>query len=202
MSDLLRRRWSRLASVVAVWLVGAIAVIPASAMAQRAVTGGTVREGTLSFDGHATLGDFTGTTTTVSGGLSGGELPAVRGWVEAPVKSLDTKNGKRDRDLNKSMESDQYPTLRFELNGTVPETEQGDSVPLSLRGTLSIHGVSREIHVPASIVFNSHSLHLRSDFPLNLKDYQIGGLTKMLGILKMYPDIQVHVDLVFELQEP
>ena len=40
---------------------------------------------------------------------------------------------------------------------------------------------------------------LRTDFPLNLKDYHIGGLSKLLGMLKMYEDIEVHADLVFGL---
>jgi hypothetical protein len=40
---------------------------------------------------------------------------------------------------------------------------------------------------------------VRTDFPLNLKDYKIGGLTKMLGMLRMYEDIKVHVDLTFHL---
>jgi hypothetical protein len=35
------------------------------------------------------------------------------------------------------------------------------------------------------------------DRPLNLKSYNIGGLTKMLGVLKMHEDILVHVDLTF-----
>jgi hypothetical protein len=34
---------------------------------------GVVKAGTLSFDGHATVGDFVGTTTTVSGEMTGGD---------------------------------------------------------------------------------------------------------------------------------
>ena len=46
-----------------------------------------VATGTLSFDGHATVGDFTGTTTEVTGEMSGASgLADVRGWVEAPVR--------------------------------------------------------------------------------------------------------------------
>jgi hypothetical protein len=40
---------------------------------------------------------------------------------------------------------------------------------------------------------------VRSDFPLNLKDYRIGGLSKLLGMLKMSEHIEVHVDLLFGL---
>ena len=59
-----------------------------------------LRSGTLSFTGHSTVGDFVGTTTTVSGGVTGNaELANARGWVEAPITTLSTGNGLRDRDL-------------------------------------------------------------------------------------------------------
>ena len=38
---------------------------------------------------------------------------------------------------------------------------------------------------------------VRSNFPLSLKEYRVGGLSKMLGVLKMYDNIEVHVDVVF-----
>ncbi|MGH7701901.1 MAG: YceI family protein [Gemmatimonadales bacterium] len=201
MSGLLRRQSSRFART-AVGLVWAIVAMPVTAVAQRVVADGTIREGALSFDGHASLGDFTGTTTTVGGELSGGELEAVRGWVEAPVQTLTTDNARRDRDLNKSMESDKYPSLRFDLDGVTPGTDWGDSVEVSLDGRFLIHGVTREVTLPATVTFGPDGVHLRSDFPLNLKDYQIGGLTKLLGVLKMYPDIRVHVSLVFDFWTP
>jgi hypothetical protein len=75
--------------------------------------------GKLSFDGHATVGDFTGTTTTVTGEVTGGESLA------------------------------------------------GDA------------------------------LRPRSSFPLDFGDYEIGGLTKMPGMLRMREGIEVHVDPTF-----
>jgi polyisoprenoid-binding protein YceI len=172
-------------------------VSPLAAM-QTPVPGGVVREGTLSFDGRATLGDFVGTTSTVTGQLEGAEsLAGVHGWVEAPVKTLVTGNGKRDRDLNKSMESEQYPVLRFELASLEPGTGQQDSLPVTLHGRLIIHGVTREVQLPGVITLAADHGRIRSSFPLNLKDYRIGGLTKMLGMLKMHEDIVVHVDVDF-----
>lgn len=159
---------------------------------------GVVRSGTLSFDARATVGDFTGTTSTVSGVMTGGPLSQARGSVEAPVQSLKTGNGKRDKDLNKSMESDKYPTIRFDLDGTDIHAESADSASVTLRGRFTIHGVVREVQLPARVYFHGQSLRVMSDFPMNLKDYKIGGLSKMLGILKMHSDIVVHVDLLFE----
>jgi polyisoprenoid-binding protein YceI len=162
------------------------------------IPSGQVRSGTLSFDGHGTPGPFVGTTTTVSGEMTGADsLGDVRGWVEAPVKTLKTGNDRRDRDLNKSMETDKYPTMRFDLNGVTTGAVAGDSVMGTLKGKLTIHGVTRDVTLPAVIHVGQGDVRVRSDFPLNLTDYEIGGLTKMLGMLKMDELIKVHVNLDF-----
>ncbi len=175
-----------------------LSLVAGPAAAQLAVPAGTVREGTLSFDGRATAGDFTGTTTTVTGEMTGGAgLSEVRGWVEAPVNTLKTGNNRRDRDLNKSMESEKYPTIRFELTGVTAAEPQSDSMAVTLQGQFIIHGVTREASLPATVAFGTDGIRVRGTAPLNLKDYEIGGLTKMLGMLKMHEEIVVHVDLVF-----
>src|SRR2546425_13133159 len=154
--------------------------------------------GTLSFDGHSTLGDFVGTTDSVRGEMTGGpELAAVRGWVEGVVAALRTGNGKRDTDLRKSMEVDTFPTMRFDLADVVPGATPGDSSTVTLRGRLSIHGVTRDVDIAARVWVAPDTIRVRGDFPLNLKDYRIGGLSKMLGILKMHENIEVHLDLGF-----
>lgn len=182
----------------ALLLGAAFLPLAGTASAQRAIPGGTVREGTLSFDGRATVGEFSGTTTTVNGEMSGGDsLAQVRGWVEAPVLTLKTGNNRRDRDLNKSMESEKYPTIRFELTGVEARTASGDSVPVALLGRFTIHGVTRDATVPAQLAFLPDGVRVRGETPLNLKDYGIGGLTKMMGMLQMHEEILVHVDLVF-----
>lgn len=159
---------------------------------------GRIDAGTLSFDGHATAGNFVGATSTVSGEMTGADsVSGVRGWVEAPVKTLKTGNDRRDRDLNKSMESDKYPTMRFELTGVSTPGSAADSITASLQGKLTIHGVTRDVTLPAVIRDGQGQVRVLTDFPLNLKDYQIGGLSKMLGVLKMDEHIEVHVDLGF-----
>ena len=173
-------------------------ILAGDAQAQQPIPSGPIREGTLSFDGHATTGDFTGTTTTVTGEMTGGaELAAVRGWVEAPVQTLVTGNGKRDRDLNKSMESEKYPTIRYELVAVVPGEARGDTTTVTLQGYFLIHGVRQHAGIPATVLFLGDGIRVRGDTPLNLKAYKIGGLSKMLGMLKMQEDILVHLDLTF-----
>lgn len=166
--------------------------------AQQTLTSGRVREGKLSFDGHATTGDFVGATTTVTGELSGGpELSAIRGWVEAPVGTLKTGNGHRDRDLNSSMETGRYPTMRYDVLGVTPGPVTPDGQQVTLEGKLTIHGISRNEQLTATIHPGDGSVRVTTSFQLDLADYHIGGLTKMLGFLRMDRQIQVHVDVTF-----
>jgi polyisoprenoid-binding protein YceI len=167
---------------------------------QHPVPDGQLTSGTLSFDGHATVGDFVGTTTTVTGKVIGApDLSGVRGWVEAPVQTLKTGNGKRDKDLNKSMESDKYPVLRFDLTRVTRTGGEGDGIGVTFHGNLTLHGVTREVDLPGTIRQSGSTARVGTNFPLNLKDYRIGGLSKMLGMLKMSENIEVHGDLVFRL---
>jgi len=191
------RKYGLGVGVLIVLVLGALGM-PALAQSQARVPPGRVKTGTLSFDGHGTPGDFVGRTSTVSGEMTGGDsLGAVRGWVEAPAKTLTTENGRRDRDLNKSLESDKYPTIRFDLGGVSTAAGTADSVPVTLRGTLAIHGVTRDVSLPGYVRREGQDVRVRSDFPLNLKDYKIGGLSKALGLLKMDEHITVHVDVSF-----
>ena len=170
------------------------------ANAQQPVGAAAVREGRLWFDGRATLGDFTGTTTSVTGRLTGGaDLGEVRGWVEAPVGTLVTGNDRRDRDLRTSMGAAEFPTLRFDLTGLVVAERMADTTVVQLDGSFTLHGVTRSAKIPARLVLGERRYHLWATTPLNLKDYAIGGLSKMLGLLRMSEDIVVHIDLVFEV---
>jgi polyisoprenoid-binding protein YceI len=177
-----------------------ISSFPGSGHAQqtRPPATATLQSGTLSFSAHATAGDFVGTTTAVSGMVSGG-VASPHGWVEAPVTTLVTHNERRDRDLRASLEAPTYPVIRFELTGaTVNSGEgQGDAQSVTLHGTLAIHGVTREVSPPATIVLHGDTILVVSSFPLDVRDYKVGGLTKLLGILRMDPTIGVRVDLRF-----
>lgn len=148
--------------------------------------------GRLSFVGHATVGDFVGTTTTMTGVVSG-ELSSARGWVESPVSTLATGNDRRDRDMRASLEADRFPTMRFDLGRTSP----GSGSELILHGTLTIHGVSRAVDLRSTLVQSADTLHVTAEFPLDLLEYRIGGLTKLFGLLRMERRIEVRLDLRF-----
>jgi polyisoprenoid-binding protein YceI len=160
-----------------------------------------VQAGTLSFTGHSTVGDFVGTTTAVSGGVVGSaELANATGWVEAPFSTMSTGNRLRDHDMRGTMEVDKYPTMRFELAGVTvdPQTSPSSTVTGALRGALTIHGVTREVAVPATLIATGDTIDVSGAFPLDLTDYKIGGLTRLLGTLRLQHNIDVRFHVRFQ----
>jgi len=187
-------RWSEVRPLAYLLLV---AGITSPLAAQPAWPSGDVRRATLSFDGKSTLGDFTGTTTDVRGQMTGGAtLADVRGWVEAPVRSLKTGNDRRDRDLVKTMEADVFANIRFELGGVSVEWQRGDSAAVVLDGKFVIHGVSRPEKLHAIVLRGPEGIRVSATHPMNLHDYKIDKLTRFL-VFKMRPDIVVHVEVAF-----
>ena len=159
-----------------------------------------LRSGTLSFTGHSTVGDFVGTTTALSGGVTGdAELANARGWVEAPITTLSTGNGLRDRDLRAAMDVAKYPTMRFELAGVTVESPAApsDTVTAALRGSLTIHGVTRDVAIPATLIAAADTIDVSGAFPVDLADYNVGGLTRLFGTLRVRRNIDVRFRVRF-----
>jgi polyisoprenoid-binding protein YceI len=180
-----------------------ILLAPAGLAAQRPIPGSTVVSGTLSYDGRATLGNFTGSTDSVAGRLVGAsDLAHVTGFVEARAATLKTGNGKRDRDQYKSLEVDSFPTIRYELDSVSVDAPGRDSTTITLRGHFVIHGVRRAADLPARLVLTATTGHVTASTPLDLRHYGIEGLSKLLGVLKMDPNIVVRIDVTFTFPSP
>jgi len=184
--------------------IGSVLAPPAVPVAEYRIDRGKpgtaiLRSGTLSFTAHSTTGGFVGSTNATSGMVEG-ELSNARGWVEAPVATLSTRNELRDRDMRNALESERYPILRFDLwrvQVLLDEDTGDESVAVTLRGGLDIHGVTRVVELPAIISFDDESIHVTSAFPLDVEAHGIEGLTRMFGLLRMQKEIEVRLDLTF-----
>ncbi len=178
-------------------LVAATLLASAQVHAQ-AIPAMRLTSGEVAFDGRGTLGSFTGTTASVRGALVGGaDIEAVRGWVEADAATMETGNGRRDKDMRSSLEVERFPVIRFDLAAVGAGAADADSIPVTLRGTFTIHGVQREQAVTGWVWRSGDQVRFSGRTPMNLKDYEIGGLSKLFGTLKMNEEIVVRMDVTF-----
>lgn len=172
-----------------------------STLTQRRVPDAVLHAGTLSFHAHSTFGDFSGATSYVNGAIVGApDYSLTRGWVEANVATLVTGSARRDRDLLAALDVKHHPSMQFALRGaTVVSVSLGDRdlTSVLLQGALSIRGITRRVELPATIIRNAAITRVTSAFSLDLNDYGIHGLTRLLGLVRVRPLIEIRVNLWF-----
>ena len=167
----------------------------------QAVPAGQLVRREIVFDARATVEDFQGHVTDATGEQSGGaDLAAARGWVEVPWRAIDTRNGTRNRHMLKTVDEARYPVIRFDLAEVVADTAVGHGLAVRLRGTLALHGMSRDVEWPAVVSTYPDSVTVDAGFPVDMREYGIKPPVRFV-IARMGAVVQVRVRLVFALQK-
>lgn len=172
-----------------------------SRLIHRMVPDAVLHAGTVSFLAHSTFGTFAGTTASMTGAIAGAqEYAMTRGWVEAHVATLATGNRRRDRELRAALDIGRTPTMQFRLRGaTVVTASLGrhDVTSLLLNGALTLRGITRRVELPATVTRTAATTRVSSLFPVDLADYGVSRLTRLFGLLRVRPRIEVRVNLWF-----
>jgi len=134
------------------------------------------------FDARATVADFQGRATVATGTLA---------WVEVRWADIDTNNGTRNRHMLKTVDAERFPVIRFDVSGGGVRAG-GDSVA----GTLTIHGVTRQVVWPVAVQYGADTLKVAADFPVDMRDYGIKPPVRFV-IARMGAVVTVHVRLVY-----
>lgn len=72
------------------------------------------------------------------------------------------------------VESDKYPTSVFKgkILESVDYTKDGEN-PVTVKGNLSLHGVSRDVEMKGTLTKKGNSIVIASDFKIRVADYDI-----------------------------
>src|SRR5688500_9465732 len=72
------------------------------------------------------------------------------------------------------VESDKYPKATFSGSFTEDvQTDKDGSYPVNVKGKLTIHGVTKEVQIPATLTVKSGVISGETSFKLNPTDYNI-----------------------------
>jgi polyisoprenoid-binding protein YceI len=134
-------------------------------------------QGQVRFDAQAFMHDFTGKTSKVQGMIRLADpdrLAEAEACIQVDAASLDTDNGTRDDIMRKDhLETARFPTMEFRLKNVERITHQAGGWEFGAGGTLSLHGVTREILLPIRARQEEGSVRLTGDIPLKMTDYRI-----------------------------
>lgn len=148
--------------------------------------------GYAEFTSEVPLHSFTGTTQNLTG-----QVNLEDGTVDfyLDLTTLRTGIGKRDKDLRKTLETDDYPFAEF-FGKLVTEVDPNstDLQIVEVRGNFTIHGVTREIVVEGSVQITPVSLRVLAAWELNLEDYDI--TPPSLVVVKVDPVQDIRINAV------
>lgn len=134
-------------------------------------------QGQVRFDAQAFMHEFTGKTSKVQGMIRLADpdrLAEAEACIQVDAASLDTDNGTRDDIMRKDhLETARFPAMEFRLKNVERITHQAGGWEFGARGTLSLHGVTREILLPIRARQEGDSVRLTGDIPLKMTDYRI-----------------------------
>jgi polyisoprenoid-binding protein YceI len=134
-------------------------------------------KGFVGFDAKAFMHEFTGKTSKVRGTIRLADperLTQAEACVRVDAASLDTGNSTRDDIMRKDhLETASYPTIEFLLKTVEGVERQSDGWEFGAGGTLSLHGVRREILLPVRVRPAEGGIRLTGEIPLRMSDYRI-----------------------------
>ena len=107
--------------------------------------------------------------------IAGGQLTAVT--VTADLRDLKSDDTRRDGAIrNQALESNAFPEATFELTEplAVPDgLAAGDPISVEAQGTLTLHGVTREVTIPLEAELANGVMVIVGSLPIVFADYDI-----------------------------
>jgi len=151
-------------------------------------------EGHVEFLSNVPLHSFTGESEQLIGRLDLAEN-TVDFYVD--LNTLDTGNGKRDKDMRSTLETDEYPFAEF-FGSFVsqPDSEGATSQDVEVEGEFTIHGITRAIRVPGLVTFTTAGVRVQASWTLQLDDYGIE--PPRLLIFKVDEEQSISIDILLK----
>ncbi len=132
------------------------------------------RTGKIEFTSKAPLEDIEAKNKTVTA-----VLDAKTGAFQFSVqmKGFEFEKALMQQHFNENyVESDKYPKAEFKgtlANNAAVSYDKDGTYPVTVKGKLTLHGITRDIEVPGIIKINSGKIDAGSTFSIRLSDYKI-----------------------------
>ncbi len=128
-------------------------------------------EGKATFYSKVPLHSFEGNSDHLTG-LINLDDNTVDFYID--LETLDTGNGKRDKDMKLTLETKKYPFAEF-TGKIVSDFDQTSSEvqDVTVEGVFKIHGEEQEIEVDGTLQMTDEGLKMTAGWILRLEDYNI-----------------------------
>ncbi|MBV5349153.1 YceI family protein [bacterium] len=116
----------------------------------------------------------------------------LKGSIEISMSDLYSDNKKRDEHMHETVESSLFPKAVFEVKDVVAKS--GDNY--TLKGTMSLHGVSKPMSFEGSIVEEGNKVRIKVTGSMKMSDFGI--IPPSMMFMKVRDQIELNVDIVLK----
>ena len=116
--------------------------------------------------------------------------------VDIPVASMRSGKSGLDKNMQKTLKADRFPSIRFQLAHYALSPTAGDTAGLQADGTLTIAGHDRPTKLTARAYRSAQGIWVEGTQALLMTDFEIRPPTMMLGAVKVGDRVTVHYRLL------
>lgn len=170
-----------------------------------------LKSGELSLDGKSTLHPYSATTRVIEVhsalapevGVDGKwasilQPGSVRTFeVSIPVASLKAEKEGLEKNMRKSLKSEQFPAIQFRMASYVIGTAAGEVTPIDVTGVLTVAGVERTVTLNLKARPSREGLAVDGQRDLLMTDFGIKPPKFLMGTLKTDNRVNIRFSLIF-----
>lgn len=127
--------------------------------------------GWVKFTSSVPLHSFSGTSEHLVGRI---DLDSSIIDFYVDLTTLETGNSKRDKDMRRTLNTDEYPFAGFYGKLVTPFNTTNDNVQVAVaEGEFSIHGVSQNVEIDGTLQKTAKGIEVKAEWIIRLEDYDI-----------------------------
>src|SRR3954462_1951478 len=148
--------------------------------------------GPLWFKGHdhfVRARDFDGDAELTPGALSPASL-RLRVRADSLEETRDVFTEQQKQIINKELreivlETAKYPEIVFKSTDTAVRALAGGQFEAKVGGDLTLHGVTRHVRIPATVMLSGGDLRARGEFTIDRGDYNVKATSAVHGLVRV-----------------
>jgi polyisoprenoid-binding protein YceI len=145
------------------------------------------------------IGDFAGTASFVPGALATGTLEMT---IRAGSLRLIEEKGIGEREAVESalredvLETSKYPEIVFKTRATKSSRRGDGTYDVRLTGELRLHGVRKQVIIPARVSLEGATLHAIGTFEIKQTDFDITPFSFVKGTVTIKDTVVLSFDII------
>jgi polyisoprenoid-binding protein YceI len=126
------------------------------------------------------------------------EITAKTGsMVETSSVFTDQQKQIIDKELREIvLQPDQYPEIVFRSTQVSGRKSPHDEYDLNITGNLMLHGVTRQVTIPAKITFSGSDLKAVGEFSIDRGDFKVKATSAVHGLVRVRDKIKFAFDII------